>query len=278
MTCRKCALGADDPVTKAMLARLYPLERRRAGEEAGSDQGSEGWLSRRNELLTASDGNKFIMDPATATYARALASKTGKNLFSGGQAVAHGQQYEDEAIREFTKATGHAVVHFGLLYHPDCPDVREPRDARALRLGGSPDGITLCGAVVEVKCPWTREIVPGVVPRCYIPQVQILMQTTGLDKTFFVQYRPPHMKGGRVLDVAVVDVDPAWWTTNLPRLREFWARVVELGNDDDRRAALHASVGRRTPRTEAEWLKGQRNRVVHGPAWRAGPWCAPPGV
>ena len=54
-------------------------------------------------------------------------------------------------------------------------------------LAGSPDGITCCGRLIEVKCPASRKIIPGVIPKYYLPQIELLMHITGIRVTDFIQ-------------------------------------------------------------------------------------------
>ena len=89
----------------------------------------------------------------------------GKDVFKGNAATAHGQKWEDTAIRIYCEKYNDKSFEFGLLPHPTIPF-----------LGGSPDGITAKGIVLEVKCPLGRQIIPGLVPSYYLPQVQIVME------------------------------------------------------------------------------------------------------
>ena len=70
-----------------------------------------------------------------------LKEKLGlKAGFTGNEATAHGQKYEDEAISIYEKQTGKRVLRPGLEYHQTISGI-----------AGSPDGITEDGILVEVK-------------------------------------------------------------------------------------------------------------------------------
>ena len=55
-------------------------------------------------------------------------------------------------------------------------------------LACSPDGVTHCGRLVEIKCPVSRVIVPGEVPRHYLPQLQISMYCLGLQEADYFEW------------------------------------------------------------------------------------------
>jgi putative phage-type endonuclease len=130
-------------------------------------------------------------------------------------AMEWGTYHESEALAEFVKRTGHKVVNAGLLRHP-----------QYAFLGGSPDGITYCGAILEIKCPYSAKIPnnPRVMPAHYRSQVQCLLEITGFDKAYFVQYRPEGYGPGGVVcadepcrfNCLVVPRDLKWAESSIP--------------------------------------------------------------
>ena len=72
--------------------------------------------------------------------------------------------------------------------------------------------------MLEVKCPFRRAIVPGVIPAHYYAQVQINMLICGLPHADFVEYRPPP---NFELNIVRVTPDHAWLGAAIPRLRAF---------------------------------------------------------
>ena len=95
-------------------------------------------------------------------------------------ATRHGQEYEDEAGRQYERITGQALVEheIGLLvsdYQPILPS----GDKLDKRYGATPDRVTMSAINVEIKCPYSREITPEV-PIQYIGQLQFQMLVMNL--------------------------------------------------------------------------------------------------
>eukprot|EP00466_Bigelowiella_natans_P006801 jgi/Bigna1/129938/aug1.10_g4646 len=113
-------------------------------------------------------------------------------------------------------------IDFGLLEHPIHKFI-----------AGSPDAITLDGAIVEVKCPWSirkrKKIVAGYVPDEYYCQMQILMEITNLDKAYFVQYAPETVVHQEYLSVTIVRRNKAFFEkTVLPIASDFHQRFMHM--------------------------------------------------
>jgi len=181
------------------------------------EQRTPAWYEVRRTLLTASDVSSALDVKPYASYKgspradllkKKLENKPFSNMFT-----LHGQRYEDEAKDMMASVLGEKVLDFGLLIHPE-----------HTWLAASPDGVTLSGKCVEIKCPLRRAIQPGKVPEHYWPQVQTQMAVCGLDSTLFVQYRPAHMNTDKkpLLDIVVVERDAAWFEENLPRMKSFY--------------------------------------------------------
>jgi putative phage-type endonuclease len=168
------------PKIQALIDREYAAQR------------SDEWLALRGKMLTASDAATAIgVNPYEKPNGLIL-KKCGENKFTGNAATEHGNKYEDEA-REIYCARHNEVSHeIGLFPHPLYP-----------WLGGSPDGITESGKLIEIKCPMRRQILPEV-PVHYMPQLQLLMEILDLD----------------------VKRDREWFATQLPVMKEFWDKVL----------------------------------------------------
>lgn len=105
------------------------------------EQRSEEWFAARRTRLTASDVASVIGRNRYKTSMDVLLEKLGlKEQFQGNEATDHGQKYEDEAIDIYESQTGRHVLRPGIEYHKSVPGV-----------AGSPDGITECGILIEVK-------------------------------------------------------------------------------------------------------------------------------
>ena len=197
-------------------------------------QGSEAWLAKRRNFLTAS----------------AIASVIGKNPYESRRslmrqklfpiekgssrnnfATAHGHRYELEGIKAYEAMTNRKVLSFGLL---------ESLNDGENFLAGSPDGITTCGRLVEVKCPASRTP-EDKVPDHYMPQVQTLLHILQLPVCDFVQYVPDGTWQVSTLLITEVAYDPNFMLMNRPSLVSFWTELNKhkqelaengtLGND-----------------------------------------------
>jgi putative phage-type endonuclease len=85
------------------------------------------------------------------------------------------------------------------------------------------DSEPLDPVMLEVKCPFRRAIVHGVIPAHYYAQVQINMLICGLPRADFVEYRPPP---NFELNIVRVTPDHAWLRAAIPRLRAFHAAMA----------------------------------------------------
>ena len=91
-------------------------------------------------------------------------------------------------------------------------------------LGGSPDGITESGKLIEIKCPLRRDITSEV-PKHYVPQVQLLMEILDLEVCDFIQYDPRTTPP--IFVVTRLNRDREWFARSLPVMEKFWNDVLE---------------------------------------------------
>ena len=104
---------------------------------------SEEWLALRGKMLTASDAATAIGVNKYETPEGLLLKKCGLGeKFTGNAATRHGELYEDEARILYEERHGEVVHELGLCPHPV-----------ESWLGGSPDGVSESGKLVEIKCP-----------------------------------------------------------------------------------------------------------------------------
>ena len=199
-----------------------------------ADQRTDDWIKARASLVTASDVaavlNMNFFTPAAVVMHRKLAAITGDcghlTPFCGNEATDWGTHHEPAALEAFCARTGHKVVTTGLLRH-----------RHHAFLGGSPDGITWCGAILEIKCPFSGDVpVIRSVPRHYLPQVQILMEIANLERAYFIQFRPQGYGPKGVVNVSQperfnlleVPRDRAWAETHLPTLEKFHNDLLRM--------------------------------------------------
>lgn len=179
-------------------------------------QRSEEWLRLRDGMLTASDAATALGVNPYEKPTDLILKKCGHRAFTGNFATVHGNKYEDEARDIYCARYGEIAHEIGLRPHPDHP-----------WLGGSPDGLTESGRLLEIKCPLQREIKPEV-PVYYMPQLQLLMEILDLESCAFIQYKPSDITWPRPAEFVVVDVarDRQWFQDSLPVLKALWDRVV----------------------------------------------------
>jgi len=129
-------------------------------------------------------------------------------------------------------------LSFGLLIHPEHS-----------WLGGSPDGITTDGILLEVKCPMRRKIVMGEVPHHYLSQVLLNLEICNLELAHFIEFIPPSTENGEDYTINIVEVqrDREWFSKELPKMREFWEDVLKY-----RKEGIEA---------HPKWKKSQERRA-----------------
>lgn len=163
-------------------------------------------------MLTASDVATALGANPYASPETLYIQKVGRRKFGGNEATERGTLLEPVARDLYDAQTGRKSHEIGLVQHPLHP-----------WLGGSPDGITEDGLLIEIKCPLTRKIEPFV-PKHYVPQIQLLMEILDLEECDFIQYRPePEFQ----FEIVNVKRDREWFERSLPVLKAFWDRVIE---------------------------------------------------
>lgn len=180
------------------------------------------WYAVRQTLITASDASSALGVPPFKTYSgnprEDLLKKKLENQPLNNVFVLHGQHYEDEALGLAMDALGETAIEVGLFRHQRLP-----------WLGASPDGITMTGRCIEIKCPLRRTIQPGVIPSHYMPQVQVQMEVCDLPSTIFIQYQPAHVArdGKMMLDIVVIERDTQWFAKHVDALQSFFDEYTE---------------------------------------------------
>jgi putative phage-type endonuclease len=194
------------PHVKVLIEREYAAQK------------SQEWLDLRGNMLTASDCATAIGLNHYETPFDLLLKKCGKGpVFTGNEATRHGEKYEDEARILYEQRHNEVVHEIGLCPHP-----------KYTWLGGSPDGVSESGKLVEIKCPMSRDIGNGDVPVHYMPQLQMCMEILDLEEADFIQYKPAETNWPRPEEFTVVNVkrDREWWEKYFPVMEEFWQKVL----------------------------------------------------
>ena len=194
-----------DPLSERLRVRARELL---AAEYA--EQRSQEWLELRENMITASDVASAIGENRYESPENFIKKKVLRLKWSGNAATEHGTRLEPIARDMYDQKFNKKSHEIGIVRHPRYP-----------WLGGSPDGITEDGLLIEIKCPLTRKIEPKV-PKHYMPQIQLLLEITDLDECDFIQYRPPDE-----FVVVRVQRDRSWFETHFPVIEKIWNKIVE---------------------------------------------------
>ena len=186
------------PIVEKLLSATY------------DEQRSKEWFELRGKLLTASDAASALDLNFFKSSETLLLEKCGfKKHEEPNENINRGVRLEPIVRDMYDSMYSKKSHEIGLIVHP----VHK-------WLGGSADGITEDGLLIEIKCP--NKLSPKI-PVYYFPQVQLLMEITGLEMCHFVQYHEPTDS----LKVIEVPRDREWFAENLPKMKKFWDRVLE---------------------------------------------------
>jgi putative phage-type endonuclease len=190
-------MGQICPIVQKLLSAAY------------DEQRSQEWFQLRGNLLTASDAAAALDLNFFKSSESLLIEKCGfKKNFTNAN-IERGIRLEPIVRDMYDEQYQKKSHEIGLIVHP----VHK-------WLGGSADGITEDGYLIEIKCP--NKISPKV-PVYYLPQIQILMEITELEICHFIQYHEPT----ETLKVIEVPRDREWFAAHLPKMKAFWDRVLE---------------------------------------------------
>lgn len=107
------------------------------------EQGTAAWFAQRETMLTASDIATVLGIYPYESRKGLLRKKTappGRRKQTSTVATRWGNTHEDTARKMYEEQTGEFVYEFGVIQHP----VHK-------WLGGSPDGVTATGRLLEIK-------------------------------------------------------------------------------------------------------------------------------
>jgi putative phage-type endonuclease len=129
------------------------------------------WFEARKTRLTASDlydAIKVSSNGCDSSVSIKLAKKKANIVaadtinYNAIPALKWGTMFEPMATRCYSQKMNDIAIHdFGLI----CDTDNE-------HFGASPDGINELGIMLEIKCPYSRKIVDGVIPDKYKMQIQ----------------------------------------------------------------------------------------------------------
>lgn len=127
------------------------------------EQKTKEWYDARQSLITASDFAQALGEGKFGTKKQLIQKKCGfeEDFFNNSApALKWGNMFEDVACQIYAARCNRKIYDFGLLRHP-----------KIEHFGASPDGISDCGIMLEIKCPFKRKI-DGTVPKQYYYQIQ----------------------------------------------------------------------------------------------------------
>eukprot|EP00959_Pyramimonas_sp_CCMP1952_P392874 8232315-Pyramimonas_sp.AAC.1 len=202
-------------------------------------------------MLTASDvsaalgKNKHMSPEKLLNMKLGLLPPTALNA-----ALRHGTRLEPEARQLYESRTGERCLEFGLKTHHRGQALRtvqdwvctatlyviSPEPPRVYRhpwLGGSPDGVTLSGRLVEIKCPYSRRWSDASLRHRYYAQVQTLMEVFDLEVCDLVQYYKPGSaraaKKGPINTFKCVEIarDREWFEKSVKEMEDFYTKLCD---------------------------------------------------
>jgi len=197
-------------------------------------QRSPEWFEQRKYMLTSSNAGAALGLVKQKSPLKLMFEYCGVGAkFTGNVFTEWGQTWEDPAIEVYASANNYRNYDFGLLPYTwkERPATYTDNEGNILDLsflGGSVDGVCLSldspnekPWVLEIKCPYRRNIKYGYCPEYYYPQVQLNMLITDLDMADFIEYDPRTEK----MNVVRYYRDELWLKENLPKLAKFWQDV-----------------------------------------------------
>lgn len=140
-------------------------------------QRTDEWYEARKTRLTASD-----LDEATKDNNNRLAMKkagvTEDTInYTTMAPLKWGTMFEPMAIRSYSQERDDIPVHeFGLIKHPFLDN-----------FGASPDGINDLGIMIEIKCPYSRDIIDNSIPYKYYMQIQGQLAVCQLEQCDYIE-------------------------------------------------------------------------------------------
>jgi putative phage-type endonuclease len=158
------------------------------------EQKSKAWFDMRNNMITASSAAAAMGESKYDSLDHFIYEKVFGKEFSENKFVHHGKKYEQIVTMFYQHVYDVKVGEFGLLKHPNIDFIGASPDGicSAYRMDGT-RGSPLLGTMVEIKCPFSREIktggdvIDGICPYYYWVQVQLQLQCCDLQRCDFIQ-------------------------------------------------------------------------------------------
>lgn len=147
--------------------RCLPLIKQRTTE----------WYEARQSRLTASDLEEAISEGNLRLAKKKAGVIADTTNYTTIAPLKWGTMFEAMAIRCYSQDRQDIPVHeFGLLLDPDLE-----------HFGASPDGINDLGIMIEIKCPYSREIIDNTIPYKYYLQIQGQLAVCKLEECDYIE-------------------------------------------------------------------------------------------
>jgi putative phage-type endonuclease len=210
-------------------------------------QKSEEWLNKRKTALTSSDSATGIgINPYEKPIKLLFKKNNAGEPFTSNVATLHGERFETEAIKIYNRLMGKTNFEFGLISWNDLKSIRKDQKLDKFLeenpgisfdfLAGSPDSVAIDNmgseepVLLEVKCPYKRQIKYGEIPEYYLSQVQLNMFILDLKIADFIEYTPANVepKFLQVPEFNIIRIhrDYDWFFKNVVVLYNFWQDVL----------------------------------------------------
>lgn len=161
----------------------------------------------------------------------------GQRTFKGNVYTRWGQKYEPVATMVYEYRNSVEVHEFGLMLHPE-----------VTILGASPDGICNSGIMLEIKCPFTREI-KGITPIYYWIQMQIQLEVCDLEECDFMECKISEYRDREQFEMDVHETDPKLSCIGLEK-----GAIIEIKNSEDDLDPTFIYVPLGTPQEIQAWI------------------------
>lgn len=140
-------------------------------------QRTQEWYDARSNRLTASDLEEAVSNNNLRLAKRKAGVIKDVTNYASIPPLKWGTMFEPMAIRCYSQERDNIMIHeFGLLLDP----VLE-------HFGASPDGINDMGIMVEIKCPYSREIIDNQIPHKYYMQIQGQLAVCKLQECDYIE-------------------------------------------------------------------------------------------
>lgn len=141
------------------------------------EQCTDKWYEIRKTCLTASDLGEALSKNNNLLAKKKAGVYIDNTNFQSVPPLKWGNMFEDMAIRCYKQINNNIKIHkFGII-----------QNKMIEHFGASPDGITDLGIMVEIKCPFSRQIKKDFIPEKYYYQMQGQLAVCNLTECDYVE-------------------------------------------------------------------------------------------